>query len=32
MFRNVIVHSGTLPQIEVDRVKSVLRDWIRQVG
>lgn len=32
MSRNVIMHTGTLPQIEVDRVESILRDWIRQVG
>lgn len=32
MSRNVIMHTGTLPQIEVDRVESILRDWVRQVG
>lgn len=32
MSRNVIMHTGTLPQIEVDRVESLLRDWNRQVG
>jgi hypothetical protein len=32
MSRNVIMHTGTLPQIEVDRVESILRDWNRQVG
>jgi hypothetical protein len=25
-------HTGTLPQIEVDRIESILTDWIRQVG
>jgi hypothetical protein len=32
MSRNVIMHTGTLPQIEVERIESILRDWIRQVG
>jgi hypothetical protein len=32
MSRNVIMHTGTLPQIEVDRIESILRDWNRQVG
>ena len=32
MSRNVIMHTGTLPQIEVDRIESILRDWTRQVG
>ncbi|WP_152036642.1 Swt1 family HEPN domain-containing protein [Burkholderia pyrrocinia] len=32
MSRNIIMHTGTLPQIEVDRVESILRDWNRQVG
>ena len=32
MSRNIIMHTGTLPQIEIDRVESILRDWIRQVG
>lgn len=32
MSRNVIMHTGTLPQIEVDRIEGLLRDWTRQVG
>jgi hypothetical protein len=32
MSRNIIMHTGTLPQIEVERVQSILRDWIAQVG
>lgn len=32
MARNIIMHTGTLPQIEVERVESILRDWQAQVG
>lgn len=32
MSRNIIMHTGVLPQIEVERIESILRDWIRQVG
>lgn len=32
MSRNVIMHTGVLPPIEVDRIESIVRDWIRQVG
>lgn len=32
MARNIIMHTGTLPQIEVERVGSILRDWQTQVG
>lgn len=32
MSRNVIMHTGVLPQIEIDRIESIVRDWIRQVG
>lgn len=32
MSRNIIMHTGTLPQIEVDRIESIMRDWVRQVG
>jgi hypothetical protein len=32
MSRNIIMHTGVLPQIEVDRIGSIVRDWIRQVG
>lgn len=32
MSRNIIMHTGTLPAIEIDRIESIARDWIRQVG
>jgi hypothetical protein len=32
MSRNIIMHTGSLPQIEVDRIESIVRDWVRQVG
>ena len=32
MSRNIIMHTGTLPQIELDRIESIVRDWTRQVG
>lgn len=32
MSRNIIMHTGVLPQIEVERIGSIARDWIRQVG
>lgn len=32
MSRNIIMHTGTLPQIEVERIGSIVGDWIRQVG
>lgn len=32
MSRNIIMHTGVLPQIEVERIESICRDWIRQVG
>jgi hypothetical protein len=32
MSRNIIMHTGTLPQIEVERIQSIVRDWVRQVG
>jgi hypothetical protein len=32
MSRNIIMHTGTLPQIEVERIESIVRDWLRQVG
>ncbi len=32
MSRNIIMHTGALPQIEVERIQSIVRDWIRQVG
>jgi hypothetical protein len=30
--RNVIMHSGTLPRADVDRVGIFIRDWVKQVG
>lgn len=30
--RNIIMHSGSLPEIEVGRIQNIVRDWIRQVG
>ena len=32
MSRNIIMHTGVLPQLEIDRIESIVRDWIRQVG
>jgi Swt1-like HEPN len=32
MSRNIIMHTGTLPQLEIDRIESIARDWNRQVG
>ena len=32
MSRNIIMHTGMLPQIEIDRIESITRDWLRQVG
>lgn len=32
MSRNIIMHTGTLPDIEIERLESITRDWIRQVG
>ncbi len=32
MSRNVIMHTGALPEIEIDRIQSIVNDWIRQVG
>jgi HEPN superfamily Swt1-like protein len=30
--RNVIMHSGELGMVDVERVATSIRDWIRQVG
>jgi hypothetical protein len=30
--RNIIMHSGVLPENEIERIESIARDWIRQVG
>ena len=32
MSRNTIMHSGILPEIEIERIESIVRDWVRQVG
>ncbi len=32
MARNIIMHTGILPQIEIERIQSIVRDWLRQVG
>lgn len=29
MSRNIIMHTGLLPEIEIDRIKSIARDWLR---
>jgi hypothetical protein len=30
--RNVIMHSGQLDQLDIERIGILLRDWLRQVG
>lgn len=30
--RNIIMHTGILPEIEIERIESIARDWVRQVG
>lgn len=30
--RNIIMHTGVLPEIEIDRIESICRDWLSQVG
>ncbi|MGH6963020.1 MAG: Swt1 family HEPN domain-containing protein [Phenylobacterium sp.] len=30
--RNIVMHTGILPEFEIDRVESIARDWLRQVG
>lgn len=32
MARNIIMHTGVLPQIEIDRISSIVRDLLRQFG
>lgn len=32
MSRNIIMHTGTLPDIEIERIESICRDWLKQVG
>lgn len=30
--RNIIMHTGILPETEIGRMQGIARDWIRQVG
>lgn len=30
--RNIIMHTGLLPDIEIDRIESITRDWLKHVG
>ena len=30
--RNVIMHSGSLDRVDIERVGMNIRDWIKQVG
>lgn len=32
MARNIVMHTGILPQIEIDRITSIVRDILRQIG
>lgn len=32
MSRNIIMHTGTLPADEIDRIESIVRDLLRQIG
>ena len=32
MSRNIIMHTNVLPSIEIERIDSIVRDWLRQVG
>lgn len=32
MARNIVMHTGVLPQVEVDRITSIVRDILRQIG
>lgn len=32
MCRNVVMHTGVLPQYEIERIESIARDFIRQLG
>lgn len=32
MSRNIIMHTGLLPDIEIERIESICRDWLRQAG
>ena len=30
--RNIIMHTNVLPEIEISRIDSIVRDWLSQVG
>ncbi len=30
--RNIIMHTGTLPETEIGRIEGIVRDWINQTG
>lgn len=32
MSRNIIMHTGVLPEIEIERIESIVRDLLRQLG
>jgi len=32
MSRNIIMHTGVLPQVEIERIDSIVRDLFRQIG
>ena len=32
MARNIIMHTGILPEIELERVDSIVRDLLRQLN
>lgn len=32
MARNIVMHTGVLPQIEIERITSIVRDILRQIG
>ena len=32
MCRNVIAHTGVLPKYEIERIESIARDFISQLG
>jgi len=32
MSRNIIMHTGILPTVEIERIESIVRDLLRQIG
>jgi hypothetical protein len=32
MSRNIIMHTGVLPTVEIERIESIVRDILRQIG